>query len=464
MWTDARGPDSPRERSATGSYPAGGDPQSNQLAFMHASLWVLSVAAVASALLLAHAGQSPRLLLAVPFALSGVATWICIRMGRNELGYRIGVFGTWAATLAGLSVLNGVNGPTISAFAVILMMAGWLVGPRAALVLTISTPIAIAFLAFAAQSRWTLPISYPAPIYYAALVHAGVAVTAGLLGYFSSKTFSSQLLALRASRDALEGSVGELTARENELRGIQADLAQLNASLEQIVQERTAHLRAAMRDLETFSYSVSHDLRLPLRAISGYLEELVEAEGGLHEQGRRHAEAIERNILRMGQLIDGLLELARVNRAELRRSTIDMRALLSEILEQFVRQHSRTQLKVDEMPEAVGDPTLIRQVLANLVGNALKYSARKETPQVHVGWSESDHAWFVRDNGIGFDMSQASRLFTTFERLQDAKDFEGTGVGLAVVKSIVERHGGNVWAQGAPGDGATFYFTLQGAR
>lgn len=421
------------------------------------------MAVVATALLLARAGQSPRLLLVIPFVACVTATWIGIRMGRYETAYRIGVYGTWVSTLLGLLILNGVDGPTVIIFPLVLMMAGWLLGTGDALALTIATPVALILMAFAANSGWPFPISYPPPAYYAALVQSGVVIGAGLLGYFSARMVRAQLRVVQDARDELAHKVAELTVRESELRATQADLAALNAGLEQVVQERTTHLRTAIRDLESFSYSVSHDLRAPLRAISGYLQELVDAEGGLAAGQRGPAEAIRRHIVRMGELIDGLLELARVNRKELRRSTNDMRAMLADVLEQWVPRHPRTQLLVDELPEAVGDPTLIRQVLANLVGNAFKYSAQREHPQVHVGWSEREQAWFVSDNGIGFDMSDAHRLFATFERLPDAKHFEGTGVGLAVVKSIVERHGGKVWAHAEPDGGATFYFTLQAA-
>lgn len=463
MQTDARGHDRRRTRTGAESYSTHAPASADQLAFVRAGRWVLVAASGASVLLMVTAGQSPRLLLAIPFALCVIASWFLFRTGSHEAGYRVGVYGTWASTLIGLLVFNGVNGPTVSIFAVVLMMAGWLLSSRSTVLLTVLTTLALVLLTIAEQSRWPLPISYPSPPYYAAIVHSGVAICAALLGYFSSKALRSQLHALRVSRNELESSVTELVARESELRRIQGDLAVLNANLEQIVQERTVHLRTAMRDLETFSYSVSHDLRTPLRAIAGYLEDLVEAEAGPQDDKLRSAEAIRRNIRRMGELIDGLLELARVNRAGLQQSRVDMQALLSEILEQFVHQHSRVEMQVDDIPDAVGDPLLVRQVLTNLVGNALKYSARAENPRVHVGWSESDRAWFVRDNGIGFDMRDADRLFNTFQRLPEAKDFEGTGVGLAVVKSIVERHGGTVWAAGQLQAGATFYFTLPAA-
>ena len=463
MQTTSSDPGSPRAPATAETGQMRDDQQSDRLAFLQAGRWILAVASVATALLLGRAGQSPRLLLVVPFVLVVTATWICIRMGRYKTSYRVGVYGTWGSTLVGLLILNGVDGPTVILFPLVLMMAGWLLGTGAALALTIATPAALVFMAFAQNSNWPLPVSYPPPPYYAALVQSGVVVGAGLLGYFSARTVRAQLRVVQDSRDELERNVAELTAREHELRATQTDLATFNTNLEKVVRERTTHLQTAIRDLESFSYSVSHDLRAPLRAISGYLHELIEAGGGLHDEQREPAQAIGRHIVRMGKIIDGLLELARVNRVELRRATIDMRAMLADVLEEWTRQHPGTKLSVDELPDAVGDPTLIRQVLANLVGNAFKYSARRETPQVHVGWSESDRAWFVSDNGIGFDMSDARRLFDTFERLPDAKDFEGTGVGLAVVKSIVERHGGKVWADARPDGGATFYFTLRAA-
>jgi light-regulated signal transduction histidine kinase (bacteriophytochrome) len=162
----------------------------------------------------------------------------------------------------------------------------------------------------------------------------------------------------------------------------------------------------------------------------------------------------------MGQLVDGLLRLARVNRAAQRRERLDLAALASAAAAELLPAYPRSRVDVGPLPLAKGDPMLLRQALANLIDNGLKFSARAEAPRVEVGWSGDESAWYVRDNGVGFDMRYAQKLFGTFERLHTERDFGGTGIGLAIVKRVIERHRGRVWAQAAPGEGATFYFTL----
>ncbi len=248
----------------------------------------------------------------------------------------------------------------------------------------------------------------------------------------------------------------DITARKND----EAALRDVNRELERRVGERTAALEGAIRELEAFSYSVSHDLRAPLRAIGGFARMVIEDEGErLSAEGRRKLQVVEANARRMGMLVDDLLQLARVNRSALQREPLDMAALAAALAAELGPQHPRARIEVGALPAATGDAVLVRQALANLLENALKYSARAAAPRVELGWDGAAGAWFVRDNGIGFDMAHAKKLFNAFERLH-GEEFEGTGIGLAIVRRVAERHGGRVWAEAAPGKGAAFYFTL----
>lgn len=239
---------------------------------------------------------------------------------------------------------------------------------------------------------------------------------------------------------------------------------QANAELETRVRERTAQLEHLNAELEAFTSSVSHDLRAPLRALDGYATLLEEEANQLGEDGRRHLGAIRRNVRRMSELVESLLALSRAGRQALRTGPIDMERLARSVLDELLLpgERERTDVSLHPLPAAVGDEGLVRQVLTNLVGNALKFSSRKERRRLEIGArTEGGRTfWFVSDDGIGFEPAQAEKLFRLFERLHDAASFEGTGVGLAIVRRIVERHGGIVRAEGAPGAGATFSFTL----
>jgi light-regulated signal transduction histidine kinase (bacteriophytochrome) len=231
--------------------------------------------------------------------------------------------------------------------------------------------------------------------------------------------------------------------------------------LEQRVRERTAQLEGVNRELESFSYSVSHDLRAPLRAVDGYALMLEEDFAPrLDDEGRRLLGVVRKEARRMGQLIDDLLEFSRMGRQPPVKREVDMTALAREVVEEM--RGERPAAAVGALPPAGADPAMLRQVWVNLIGNAYKYSAKRGDACVEVGGRRegAENVYWVRDNGAGFDMKYAAKLFGVFQRLHRADEFSGTGVGLAIVQRVVSRHGGRVWAEGRPGEGACFYFTL----
>ena len=270
------------------------------------------------------------------------------------------------------------------------------------------------------------------------------------------------------ARDGLWVSILEIfaarAAAEIERAAAERRIRELNLSLERRVAERTADLEAANRELESFSYSVSHDLRAPLRAIAGFAAMLRNQHGdALPPAGRHQLERIEVNAARMGALIDDLLKLSRASMHELKRRPTDMEALARMAAHEATEGAPRpVEVVIHPLPQVRGDHALLRQVWVNLLDNAVKYSRGRNAPRVEIGARRLAGAveYYVRDNGAGFDPQHAAQLFGLFKRLHSEEEFEGTGVGLALVERIVRRHGGAVAAEGVPGAGATFRFSL----
>ncbi len=249
------------------------------------------------------------------------------------------------------------------------------------------------------------------------------------------------------------------------LKKAAAEILELNAKLEQRVRERTTQLEASIHELEAFSYTISHDLRAPLRAMNGYAEILLEdSELNLPTEASRYLRSIHTNSSLMGELIDDLLRFAQLNRLSINKKTIDLKKMLPQIVSEMRENFPQWQTKiiVEDLPSCEADATLLKQVFANLISNALKFTHTKPKAKITIGVLKNDEAtvYYVKDEGVGFDMQYVHKMFGVFQRLHRADQFEGTGVGLAIVERIVKRHGGRVWAESKLNQGASFYFTL----
>lgn len=272
--------------------------------------------------------------------------------------------------------------------------------------------------------------------------------------------------ALELSSQHLREEIGERKKIDEARLRATNEVRRLNLELEKRVEARTSELERANNELEAFSYSVSHDLRTPLRAIDGFSQALLEDYGqNLDATGHDYLARVRAGAQRMGTLIDDLLKLAHVSRATLNRESIDLSAIADEIVADLRVSDPQRKVDITIIPElmALGDPHLLRIVLENLFSNAWKYSGKRTRANIEFGLSQHNGgtAYFVRDNGAGFDMAYANKLFGAFQRLHDAKEFPGTGVGLATVQRIIHRHGGHIWAEAVIDKGSTFYFTLR---
>ena len=315
----------------------------------------------------------------------------------------------------------------------------------------------------------------------ALLVVAGSSIVAYSLSRKLQQQISRPILALAETAEAVsdrrdysvraqkhgQDELGLLTDAFNHmLEQIQAQ----NELMEERVRERTAELESANNELEAFGSSAAHDLRTPLRAIAGLADVLLDPRANIPPaEAQRHLRLIRDGSAQMSGLIDALLAFSRLGRQALSRRTVDLSQLVREVFKDLENERSGrcVELRVQPLPPVEGDPALLRVVFVNLLSNALKYSRPRGSALIEVGVAEDQGektpVIFVRDNGVGFDMQDAGKLFGVFQRLHHAHEFEGTGVGLATVRRIIERHGGRIWAESVPSSGATFFFTLPAA-
>jgi signal transduction histidine kinase/CHASE3 domain sensor protein len=299
---------------------------------------------------------------------------------------------------------------------------------------------------------------------------AGKVIALLIAGRKQSNGFSQEdedLLALAADRiglalDRAAAYDAERAARQAAEQSA-AQIQILNEELEERVRQRTAELEATNRELEAFSYSVSHDLRAPLRSVDGFSVALEEDYGAvITGEGLHYLARIRAGVQRMGQLIDALLQLSRITRAELNVEHVQLSTLAQAVAEELEQANPGRALEFVIEPglEVQGDHRLLRAVLENMLGNAIKFTANEATARIAFGFSPGKRAYFVQDNGAGFDQQYAGKLFVAFQRLHGEKDFQGSGIGLATVARVIRRHHGEIWAEGAVGEGATFWFTL----
>jgi signal transduction histidine kinase len=344
-------------------------------------------------------------------------------------------------------------------------------------------PRSLAWTTPIASTPWAVAIEFPREVVLqpsqrfitrSIVIATTVLLIAAALGLIVSRRITTPLVRVTEAAEAVAESQSRVRVaidREDEI-GRLADsfntmaekVEQGRTDLESRVELRTAELRAANRELEAFSYSVSHDLRAPLRAIAGFVQILEEDHGGsLDPSARHHLERVKLNARRMGQLIDDLLAFSQIGRTTMLRQTLDFTTMVTSIAQEAIAASGRAiELTIEPLPPCYGEGALLNQVFVILISNAVKFTAKVANPAITIGATGSggETVYFVRDNGVGFDDRYAEKLFGVFQRLHRSEEFEGTGVGLAIVHRIITRHGGRVWAEGKLNAGATFYFTL----
>jgi len=291
------------------------------------------------------------------------------------------------------------------------------------------------------------------------MICAGLFFVGGLLPTFLGQGHIGLVYALMGAVVAL------LTKKIADRHRVQRELMNLNAELEQRVKERTERLHAANKELEAFSYTVAHDLRGPLQQLSGFAE-LLQGHAGksLDSDSTQYLNSIRQSAWRMNTLVDDLLDFSRAERVALQKTMVSVEQLVKEVQQELRHQTEGRDVAwmLGALPEVYADRSLLRLAVMNLLSNAIKFTRGRSHAEIEIGSriDENEVVIFVRDNGVGFDMKEADKLFEAFERLHNNHEFEGTGVGLASVQRIVQRHGGRTWAEGTVGEGATFWFSL----
>jgi signal transduction histidine kinase len=344
-------------------------------------------------------------------------------------------------------------------------------------------PRTLAWAAPIPSTPWAVAIEFPREVVLepsgrfvmrSVVIATTVLLAAAAIGLVLSRRITTPLVRVTEAAEAVaesrslvrvevdrEDEIGRLADSFNAMAK-KVELGRLDLELR--VETQTSELRAANRELEAFSYSVSHDLRAPLRAIAGFVQILEEDHSAaLDPTARHHLQRVRINAHRMGELIDDLLAFSRIGRSTMLRQHVDVAAMARAAAEEAIAASGRAiDLTIEPLPPCQGEAALLNQVFANLLSNAVKFTSKVEHPAITIGStpSGSETAYFVRDNGVGFDDRYAEKLFGVFQRLHRSDEFEGTGVGLAIVHRIITRHGGRVWAEGRINGGATFYFTM----
>jgi signal transduction histidine kinase len=414
-----------------------------------------------NAVLLTIMGYTPIILLGnwvggrTPIATSGLNAlvfvycallWLVMHRGRVALA-GIGLLaGGMIVLTAGIAALGTIRTPTTAWFSLVVIVGGMLFDLPGILVTTALCSLIIFGLIGAENAGW-LPVPDTSVTITQWVTYSVLLIASGGLTFYS----------VRSTRDALKRAGRELAERQR----TDEEIRQLNHDLER----HAAELEVANKELESFSYSISHDLRMPLASIGGFASRVLQDYDHLPPDARHMVELIQANSTEMTQLVEGLLKFSRSIRQPLQMQSVEMKALVRQVLEELRPQEEgrKVDIIIGELPPCRADPLLLKQVWMNLLSNAFKFTRVREVARIEIGSRlarEGETLYFVRDNGVGFDPAQADRLFGVFQRLHSEDEFEGTGMGLAILERIIRRHGGHVDAEGAVDQGATFFFTL----